>query len=90
MIEYDDMKNRVTMVRSKSDAPLSEVSEPDKTSTQVETLSIPAALASPAASLKEPCSHSPVQTHLDDILNAEEAYISKDIGLSSKEVWLIL
>ena len=84
MIEYDNMKNKVTLVRSKSDAPLSEISEPDKPFTQGNT-----STESSAASLKEPCSDSPVQFHIDDILDAEEAYVTKDLGVSAKEVLVI-
>ena len=87
MIEYENMKNKVTLVRSKSDAPLSESSEPEKSFTQVETSL--ESVASTVASLKEPCCHSPAQSHLDDIMDVEEAYISKDLGVSSKEVWLL-
>lgn len=78
MIEYDNMKNRVTLVRSKSDAPLTEISESDKAFIQGTT--------GLAASLKEPCSHSPAQLHMDEILDAEEVYVSKDLEVSSQEV----
>lgn len=83
MIDYDDMKNKVTLVRSKSDAPLSEISEPDKPFVQGNATS-----ETVAASLMEPCSHAPAQFHVDEILDAEEAYVSKDLGISSKEVFL--
>ena len=88
MIEYEDAKNKVTLVRSKSDAPLSESSEPEKAFAQIDTRNETS--LQEAASLKEPCSDSPIQLHLDNIMDAEEAYISKDLGVSSKEVLLAL
>ena len=87
MIDSDSVADKVRLVRSKSDAPLTEISEMadfgdrSKVFTPIQTVA-----ESIAASLKEPCSLSADEGQLDEVVDAEEAYIAKELGISSKEV----
>ena len=89
MIDYDDMKNRVTLVRSKSDAPLTEIVEASTDKSQLfKPLQTPAGESSVAPALKEPCSHVTEESHIDVMMDVEEAYIANDLGVLLKEVIL--
>lgn len=81
------MADKIRLVRSKSDAPLTEISEMADFGDRSQMFTpIQTAAESIAASLKEPCSLSAEVGQLDEIVDAEEAYIAKDLGVSSREV----
>eukprot|EP00794_Sanderia_malayensis_P017278 gene17279-19005_t len=79
--DNDDMRPKVTMVRSKSDAPISEITGDES------SLFTPIhnAEESVAASLKEPCSLVQENSLIEDLMAVEEAYIAKELGVSRKE-----
>ncbi len=80
--DNDDIRPKVTIVRSKSDAPISEyVGDESSVFAPIHT-----AEESIAASLTEQCTLSEDESLIDDLVMVEEAYVAKELGVLSKEV----
>ena len=86
MAYSEDIGPKIKIVRSKSDVPITEELGDETAS----FLPIHSAEESLAASLVEDCSTSAEEARLDEMVDVEEPYAVKELGVSVKEVFLLI